>query len=99
MNNLGNAPRRYAHICGWGTAVPQKVLSNKELARKVDTDDEWIVARTGISQRFIASGNETTATLATGASREALDIADIAPDDSHRSLCYRYGIQHTSQIG
>ena len=81
MSNSGNEPRRYAHICGWGTAVPQKVLSNKELARKVDTDDEWIVARTGISQRFIASGNETTATLATGAAREALDIADIAPDD------------------
>ena len=81
MSNSGNEPRRYAHICGWGTSLPQRVLSNKELARMVDTDDEWIVARTGISQRFIASGHETTATLGTGAAREALDIADIAPDD------------------
>ena len=56
--------------------MPQRVLSNHELARMVDTDDEWIVARTGITQRFIANGHETTATLAAGAAREALDIAD-----------------------
>ena len=72
---------RYAHICGWGTSIPERVLTNHELARMLDTDDEWIVGRTGISQRYIANGNETTATLGTGAAREALDIADVAPDD------------------
>ena len=73
--------RRYAHICGWGTSVPERVLSNRELSRMVDTDDEWIVARTGISQRFIANEHETTATLGAGAARKALDIADISPDE------------------
>ncbi|MDP7545575.1 MAG: 3-oxoacyl-ACP synthase, partial [Anaerolineales bacterium] len=47
----------------------------------VDTNDEWIVARTGISQRYIANGRETTASLGTAAAREALDIADVTPDD------------------
>ncbi len=81
MSNSGNGARRHAHICGWGMSVPEQILSNNELARMVDTNDEWIVARTGISQRHIAHGHETTATLATGAARRALDIADIAPDD------------------
>ena len=80
MNNSGNGAQRYAHICGWGTSVPKRILSNSELARMVDTDDNWIVARTGISQRFIANEDETTATLGADAAREALDIADISPD-------------------
>ena len=81
MTNSRNGVQRYAHICGWGTSVPQRTLSNHELARMVDTNDEWIVARTGVSQRYIANGHETTASLGTAAAREALDIADVAPDD------------------
>ena len=81
MSNAGNGPRRYAHICGWGTSVPKRILSNSELAQMVDTDDKWIVERTGISQRFIANAEETTATLGADAAREALDIANISPDD------------------
>ena len=80
MSNTGNGSQRYAHICGWGTSVPKRTLSNSELAQMVDTDDKWIVERTGISQRFIANEEETTATLGADAAREALDIADIAPD-------------------
>lgn len=70
----------YAHITGWGMAVPQKVVTNADLARMVDTSDEWIVSRTGIRQRYIAEGDESTASLAIDAARKALDMADVAPE-------------------
>ncbi len=71
---------RYAQITGWGMSVPEKTLSNEELAKVVETTDEWIVSRTGIRQRRVVSGDrESTATLALRAAREALLIADLAP--------------------
>lgn len=72
---------RYAHITGWGMAVPEKILTNDELARMVDTSDEWITARTGIRQRRIAGPKDTTASLAIEAARSALEVANIDPDD------------------
>ena len=51
---------RYAHIVGWGKYVPSKVLTNDDLSRMVDTNDEWIVARTGIRERRIAGARDTT---------------------------------------
>lgn len=72
---------RYAHIIGWGMAAPERVLTNQEIARLVDTSDEWIVARTGIQQRRIAEGRETTTTLAIGAAQKALETADVMPGD------------------
>lgn len=74
-------PNRYAHIVGWGMAVPQKVMTNDDLARIVDTTDEWITSRTGIRQRRIAGPKESTSTLATQAGRAALDMANIDPGD------------------
>jgi len=71
---------RYAHIVGWGMAVPEKVLTNDDLARMVDTSDEWIASRTGIRERRIAGPKETTASLAILAAQNALEIADIEPD-------------------
>lgn len=69
---------RYAHIVGWGKALPERVVTNHELAQIVDTSDEWIRTRTGIQQRRIAiDPAETTATLAAKAAREALEVADI----------------------
>ncbi len=69
---------RYAHIVGWGKAVPERVVTNHELEQIVDTSDEWIRSRTGIQQRRIAVDPlETTATLGAKAAREALEIADI----------------------
>lgn len=69
---------RYAHIVGWGKAVPERVVTNHELEQIVDTSDEWIRSRTGIQQRRIAiDPAETTATLAAKAAREALEVADI----------------------
>ncbi len=70
---------RYAHITGWGMAVPERIVSNDELAKTVDTSDEWIASRTGIRQRHVAGGRETTASLALEAARAALEVADLAP--------------------
>ncbi|WP_325166500.1 beta-ketoacyl-ACP synthase III [Tsuneonella flava] len=62
-------------IVGSGSALPKRAVSNAELAKTVDTSDEWIVERTGIRNRYIAGEGETTATLATDAAREALAAA------------------------
>ncbi len=64
-------------ICGSGSALPGKAVSNAELAERVDTSDEWIVERTGIRQRYIASEGETTGTLAIEAARRALASAGM----------------------
>ena len=66
-----------SRICGTGSALPKRVVSNAELAAQVDTSDEWIVERTGIRQRYIAGDGETTATLAIEAAKQALDDAGI----------------------
>jgi len=69
-----------AVLVGTGSALPQRCVSNAELAQTVDTSDEWIVERTGIRFRYIAGEGETTSTLATAAARKALAAANIAPD-------------------
>lgn len=74
-------PAQYAHIVGWGMAVPEGVLTNDDLAAIVETSDEWITARTGIHERRIAGERETTATLGLKAAQRALEIADILPAD------------------
>ena len=70
-----------AVIKGTGSALPKNRVSNAELAARVDTSDEWIVERTGIKFRHIAGPGETTATLATQASRQALDAAGMTAAD------------------
>jgi 3-oxoacyl-[acyl-carrier-protein] synthase III len=69
-----------AVITGTGSALPKKRVSNQELAERVDTSDEWIVARTGIRFRHIADETETTATLGADAARQALVSAGISAD-------------------
>ena len=66
-------------IKGSGSALPSRVVTNDELAKQVDTSDEWIRERTGITQRYIAGEGETTGTLATAAARAALADAGMAP--------------------
>ena len=68
-------------ITGTGSALPAKVVTNAELADRVDTSDAWIVERTGIRQRYIAGADETTSTLAIDAARAALDAAGLAGAD------------------
>lgn len=62
---------------GTGSCLPEKCVSNDELAERVDTSDEWIIGRTGIAQRYIAGEDETTSTLATAAAKAALEDAGI----------------------
>jgi 3-oxoacyl-[acyl-carrier-protein] synthase-3 len=70
-----------SRIAGTGRYLPAQVLTNEELARRVDTSDEWIRTRTGIRQRHIAAPDEATSDLALHASRAALAAAGIAPAD------------------
>ncbi len=79
-NNHAAAPR-YAHIVGWGMAVPERVLTNYDLEAIVETSDSWIRERTGITERRIAAEDESTATLGLTAARRALDVADILPTE------------------
>ena len=72
---------RYAHITGWGMAVPEQVLTNYDLEQIVETDDQWIVTRTGIRERRIADKSETTASLATKAALRALQGTDVKARD------------------
>ena len=80
------ARRLYSRITGTGSGLPQRVVSNEELARElatrgVETSDEWIVARTGIRQRYIAGPGETTTELGARAAQAALQAAGIDASD------------------
>ncbi|GMN04070.1 beta-ketoacyl-ACP synthase III [Erythrobacter sp. MTPC3] len=66
-----------ARLLGSGSALPKQVVTNAELAARIDTTDEWIVERTGIRQRYIAGDDETTSTLAVDAARAAIADAGI----------------------
>lgn len=71
-----------------GSCVPEKVLSNEDLLKMVDTSDEWIVSRTGIRERRIVSEGEENSDLATEAARRALDAAGMDPlDVDHIIVC------------
>lgn len=70
-----------ARIIGTGSSLPNKILTNAELERMVDTNDEWITSRTGIKQRRIAAEGEFTSTFAIEASRRALEMAGIGADE------------------
>ena len=69
----------HAHIVGWGKYVPQRVLTNDDLARMVDTSDDWIRTRTGIAERRIVADGETTFSMALQAARQALEVAGLNP--------------------
>ncbi len=68
-------------VRGVGCALPRKIMRNTDFEGIVETSDEWIIQRTGIRQRHIASDDETTASLAEAAARDALDNAGLTPDD------------------
>ncbi|OHB33899.1 MAG: 3-oxoacyl-ACP synthase [Desulfuromonadaceae bacterium GWB2_53_15] len=70
-----------ARIIGTGSSLPNKILTNAELERMVDTNDEWITTRTGIKQRRIAAEGEFTSTFAVEASLRALEMAGISADE------------------
>ncbi len=70
-----------AILSGTGSYLPEKRLTNDDLSKMVDTNDEWIVQRTGIRERRIAAENETTASMAIIAARRAIDAAGLTPGD------------------
>ena len=71
----------HAAITGTGACLPERVVTNQELEKTVDTTDQWIRERTGILQRHIVGEEETTASMGTQAAREALAAAGLTPDD------------------
>ena len=80
----------YSRIAGTGSYLPQKIITNRDLEKMVDTSDEWIRTRTGIERRHIAAEGETTVDLAEHAARRALEAAgdrkSTRLNSSHRSL-------------
>ncbi len=76
---LYNPTPIYAHVVGWGMAVPESVLTNDDLSAIVETNDQWIQERTGIRERRIAGERESTATLGYKAAQRALEVADVLP--------------------
>ena len=73
--------RRTVSIIGTGSYVPEKILTNEDLSRMVDTSDEWITTRTGIKQRRIAAKDENTSDMATQAALKAIEQAKISPKE------------------
>jgi len=71
----------YSRIAGTGSYLPEKVVTNKDLEKVVDTSDEWIRERTGIKRRHIAADGETTSDLALAAANNALEAAGIGAED------------------
>ena len=76
-----------AIIAGTGSSLPEKRLTNDDLSKMVDTNDDWIVQRTGIRERRVAGPGESTATLATAAARRALEAAGLTAKDLDLILC------------
>jgi 3-oxoacyl-[acyl-carrier-protein] synthase-3 len=74
-------------ILGTGAALPEKVITNRDLERMVDTSDQWITERTGIKERRQAAPSETTSTLSVQASRKALEMAGVKPEDLDLIIC------------
>jgi 3-oxoacyl-[acyl-carrier-protein] synthase-3 len=68
-------------IIGTGSYLPEHILSNEELSNKVDTNDEWIVSRTGIKQRHIVAEGELTSDVAYMAAKRAIESAKLNPED------------------
>ena len=74
-------PRLYSNLIGWGHYAPEKILTNEDLAKIVDTSDEWIQSRSGIKQRHIAGDNDCTSTMSAEAARRAIQQAGIDPEE------------------
>jgi len=71
----------HTHIIGLGAYLPDRIMSNEELSKRVDTSDAWIQERTGIKQRHIIAKDQKTSDLATAAARQALEDAGLTIND------------------
>jgi 3-oxoacyl-[acyl-carrier-protein] synthase-3 len=77
----------FAHITGWGMYVPEKILTNDDISKLVDTNDEWIRDRTGIRERHIACETDFPSTMGVEAAIRALQVANLAPTDLDLIIC------------
>src|SRR4026207_1487379 len=77
----------YAHITGWGMAVPEAILTNDAISKMVDTNDAWIRERTGIRERRVAREHDFPSTLGIEASINALKVANLRPTDLDLIIC------------
>src|SRR6478609_12231398 len=73
--------QRTVSIIGTGSYTPEKILTNEDLSRMVDTSDEWITTRTGIKERRVAAKDETTSDMAAKAALKAIEQAEISPEE------------------
>jgi len=71
----------YSRIAGTGSYLPERIITNAEMEKLVETSDEWIASRTGIRQRHIAAEGQTTCDLAFGAATAALEAAGVSAKD------------------
>ncbi len=78
---------RYAHVTGWGAYVPERIVTNDDLAQLVPTSDQWIRERTGIAERRIADEGVWTSTMGIEAGRRALRKANLSPDQLDLVIC------------
>ena len=81
MSESRTGAQVFARIAGTGSYLPEKVLTNDDLSKFVDTSDEWIASRTGIRERHVAAEGETTCDLAYHASVRAMEAAGVSPQD------------------
>src|SRR5512133_3591568 len=72
---------RTVSIIGTGSYVPEKILTNEDLSRMVDTSDEWITTRTGIKERRVAAKDENTIDMASKAALRAIEQAKVSPEE------------------
>ena len=73
-----------AVVAGTGAYLPEKILTNQDLEKTLDTNDAWITERTGIRERRIAGDNESSSTMAAEAGKQALETARVSADDVKR---------------
>lgn len=73
--------RLITRVLGTGAYLPENCVTNEQLARKIDTSDEWITSRTGIRTRHLAAEGELTSDIATAAARNAMEMAGVGADD------------------
>jgi len=77
----------YAHITGWGMSAPERIMTNDDLSKIVETNDQWIRERTGIQQRRVARDDQFPSTLAVEASIKALTVANLHPAELDLIIC------------
>ena len=71
----------YSRIAGTGSYLPEKILTNHDLEKMVDTSHDWIVERTGIEKRHIAAEDQSTCDLGEIAAKRAMEMAGVSADD------------------